>query len=256
MKLIDSHAHIDGRRFKSDQRKVIQQAKNEGVEYIVNIGSNEETCKNSVELARKYPNIYATVGIHPHNAQNVTGDTLRLLRDLSAEEKVKAIGEIGLDYHYDHSPRDIQKRAFRAQIRLAHDLGMPIVIHTREADKDTMEILKEEEVDKLGGIMHCFPGDVALAEECINMNLKLSFNGILTFKNARTARQVVKEIPLKHLLLETDCPYLTPVPYRGKRNQPAYVKYVAEKIAEIKGIDVEEVARVTTQNAKEIYGIK
>ncbi|AZR74425.1 hydrolase TatD [Anoxybacter fermentans] len=254
--LIDTHAHLDFPKFKNDQAEVIQRAKEAGIEYIFNIGADERSSKASVALARKYPQIYAAVGVHPHDAKDVTGDTLRLLRDLAQEKKVRAIGEIGLDYHYDFSPRDIQQRVFRAQLRLAHELKLPVIIHSREADEDTMRILKEEEVDKLGGIMHCFAGDLKMAEECLKLNLKLAFGGVITFPNAKTAREVVKAIPLEHLLLETDSPYLTPVPYRGKRNEPAYVRYVAEKVAKIKGVELEEVAQVTTRTAKEIFKIE
>ncbi len=254
--LIDTHAHLDGSKFKNDQEEVIRRAKEAGIDYIFNIGAGESSSKASVALAKKYPQIYAAVGVHPHDAQEVTGDTLRLLRELAKEEKVRAIGEIGLDYHYDFSPRDVQQRVFRAQLRLAHELNLPVVIHSREADEDTMRILKEEEVDKLGGIMHCFAGDLAMAKECIDLNLKLAFGGVITFKNSETAREVVKVIPLEELLIETDAPYLTPVPHRGKRNEPAYVLQVAKKIAKIKGIELEEVARVTTRTAKELFKIQ
>lgn len=256
MILTDTHAHLDSRKFNHDQAAVIQRAKEAGIEYIFNIGSSEESSKSSAELARKYPKIYAAVGIHPHEAKEMTGDTVRLLRELAKEEKVRAIGEIGLDYHYDFSPRDVQQRAFRTQLRLAHELKLPVVIHSRESDADIVRIMQEEEVGKLGGIMHCFPGDLALAEECLRLNLKLAFGGVLTFDNAKTTREVVKQVSLSDILLETDAPYLTPVPYRGKRNESAYVRYVAEKVAAIKGIELEEVARVTTATAKKIFGIE
>lgn len=254
--LIDTHAHIDTPKFKNDQKQVINRALQAGVEYIVNIGACQESSVASVELARKYSQIYATVGIHPHNAKDVTGDTLRFLRNLAQETKVRAIGEIGLDYHYDWSPREVQKRVFRAQLRLAHELKLPVVIHSREADQDTLAILKEEEVCKLGGIMHCFAGDRQQAEECLKLNLKLAFGGTLTFNKAHNTREVVKSIPVEYLLLETDSPYLTPVPYRGKRNEPAYVCLVAKKMAELKGIELAELAEVTTKTAKELFKIK
>lgn len=254
--LIETHAHLDSSKFKKDLDLVIRRAQEAGIEYIFNIGSSDESSKASVALAKKYSQIYATVGVHPHNAIEMTGDTLRLLRDLAQEEKVRAIGEIGLDYHYDFSPRDVQQRVFRAQLRLAHDLKMPVVIHSREADEDTLRIMREEEVDKVGGIMHCFAGDLEMAEECLKMNLKLAFGGVLTFNNAKMTREVVKALPLEEILIETDCPYLTPVPHRGKRNEPAYVKIVVERIAQIKGMDFEEVARVTSNTAKQLFGIE
>lgn len=256
MILIDTHAHIDSSKFKGDLAEVIKRAADEGVEYIFNIGSNDISSQTTAALARKYSKIYAAVGIHPHNAKEVTSDTLRLITSLAKEEKVRAIGEIGLDYHYDFSPRDVQQRVFRAQLRLAHDLQMPVVIHTREADADTLRILKEEEVDKLGGIMHCFPGDLPMAEECLKLNLKLAFGGVITFGNAGVLRDVVRNIPLEEILLETDCPYLTPAPHRGKRNEPAYVRLVAEKIAELRGIELEELAQVTTTTAKKLFKIE
>lgn len=256
MILIDTHAHLDSSKFREDQDAVIQRAKDAGIEYIFNIGACEQSSKASVALARKYPKIYAAVGMHPHDSKDMTGDTMRLFRELAKEEKVRAIGEIGLDYHYDFSPRDVQQRAFRAQIRLAHELKLPIIIHTREADEDTLRILQEEEASKLGGIMHCFPGDLAMAEECLKMNFKLAFGGVVTFNNAKATREVVRELPLTELLLETDCPYMAPVPHRGKRNEPAFVKQVAEMFAHLKGVELEEVARVTTQTAKKIFKIE
>ena len=256
MILIDTHAHIDSSKFRGDQAEVIKRAEEAGVEYIFNIGSDEMSSKTTAALARKYPKIYAAVGVHPHNAKDVTGDTLRLIAELAKEEKVRAIGEIGLDYHYDFSPRDVQQRVFRAQLRLAHDLKMPVVIHTREADTDTMQILKEEQVDKLGGIMHCFPGDMAMAEECIKLNLKIAIGGVVTFDNAKTLREVAMNVPVEEFLFETDCPYLTPVPHRGKRNEPAYVRLVAEKVAALRGVEFEELARITTNTAKKLFGIE
>lgn len=254
MMLIDTHAHLDFSKFKEDQDEVIRRAADAGIEYIFNIGADERSSKASVALAKKYPQVYAAIGVHPHDAKTMTGDTMRLLKELAKEEKVRAIGEIGLDYHYDFSPRDVQQRAFRAQLRLAHELQLPVVIHTREADADTMRILREEEADKLGGMMHCFPGDLTMAEECIQMNFKIAFGGIVTFDKETQA--VVKGLPLDVMLLETDSPYLTPAPHRGKRNEPAYVRFVAEKIAKLKEIDVEEVARLTTANAKKVFRIE
>lgn len=253
--LIDTHAHLDSNKFRKDQYEVITRAAEAGVEYIFNIGADLESSKISVNLSKKYSQIYAAIGVHPHNAKEVTSENLRELHHMTKDEKVRAIGEIGLDYHYDFSPRDIQKRVFRAQLRLAQELKMPVIIHSREADTDTLQILKEEEVEKVGGIMHCFAGDMKMAEECLKLNLKLSFGGVITFKKARITQEVVREIPLEQLLIETDAPYLTPIPHRGKRNEPAYVRIVAEKMAELKGISFEEVARVTSNTAKMIFQI-
>jgi TatD DNase family protein len=253
--LIDTHAHLDFGRFKRDREQVIERAVKEGVKYIVNIGADLKSSYRSVELARSNSNIFATVGIHPHDADQLDEKALQELKRLSQDENVSAIGEIGLDYHYDNSPRDIQKAAFREQLLLAKETGLPVVIHSREADEDTLKILQELHVEEIGGIMHCFGSGLEMARECLDLNLYLAFGGVITFGNAVELRKVVQEVPLERILLETDCPYLTPEPFRGRRNEPAYVKYVAEKIARLKGLTLEEIAEATTTNAKRIYGL-
>ncbi len=251
--LIDTHAHLDFGRFKRDREQVIEKAVEIGVKYIVNIGADLRSSYRSVELAHSNSNILAAVGIHPHDADQLDQKALLELKRLSMDEDVRAIGEIGLDYHYDNSPRDIQRAAFREQLLLAKEVGLPVVIHSRKADEDTLQILQELHVEEIGGIMHCFGSGLAVARKCLDLNLYLAFGGVITFGNAVELRKVVKEIPLERILLETDCPYLTPEPFRGRRNEPAYVKHVAEKIARIKGLTLEEVARVTTANARKIY---
>ncbi len=253
--LIDTHAHLDFGRYKKDRKQVIERAVKEGIKYIVNIGADLKSSKRSVEMARLYPNIFATVGIHPHDADQLDERVLRELEILSQDKNVKAIGEIGLDYHYDNSPRDIQRAAFRYQLLLAKELGLPVVIHSREADEDTLKILQELQVQELGGIMHCFGSGLEMASECLKLNLYLAFGGVITFGSAVETRRVVREVPLDRILIETDCPYLTPHPYRGKRNEPVYIKYVADRIAEIKGLSLKEVADITTGNAKRVYGL-
>ncbi|MGM0409865.1 MAG: TatD family hydrolase [Bacillota bacterium] len=255
MELFDTHAHLDFPRFDKDRDEVIKRAQNKGVKNIVNIGSNMTTSRNSVELSRRYENIYAAIGIHPHDADTFNLNVSKKLNKLADNDKVVAIGEIGLDFHYDNSPREKQKQSFRAQLRLAKKLDLPVVIHTRDADKETLNILKDEKAIDIGGIMHCFASDKKMAKEILDLGFYIAFGGLITFKNLSNLRDVVKEVPLDRLLIETDSPYLTPEPHRGKRNEPAYVKFVAEKIAEIKGIAVEEVTKITTENAKKVYDI-
>lgn len=255
MKLIDTHAHLDFPKFDKDRTEVINRAIDSGIEKIVNIGSNMTSSRNSVELSRRYDEIYSVIGIHPHNADSFDLNVSKKLKKLSKNEKVVAIGEIGLDFHYDNSPREKQKQAFRAQIRLAKTLDLPIVIHTRDADKQTLEILKEENAGDLGGIMHCFASDKKMAREILNLGFNIAFGGLITFNNLSNLREVVSEVPLNKILVETDAPYLTPEPYRGKRNEPSYIKYVADKIAEVKNVSLEKVAKETTANAKKVYEI-
>lgn len=199
--------------------------------------------------------MYAAIGWHPVDAIDMTDEDLLWIKELSAHEKVVAIGEMGLDYHWDKSPKDVQKEVFRKQIALAKEVRLPIIIHNRDATEDVVTILKEEGAEAVGGIMHCFTGSVEVARQCMDMNFYLSFGGPVTFKNAKKPKEVVKEIPNDRLLIETDCPFLTPHPFRGKRNEPSYVKYVAEQIAELKGMTYEEVAAVTTENAKRLFRI-
>lgn len=255
--LIDSHAHLDDKRFDGDREYIIQNLRENGVELVLNIGADLQTSINSVNLAKEYENIYAVVGVHPHSAKDVTDETLEKIRELAKEEKVVAIGEIGLDFHYDNSPRDIQRKQFKAQLKLAKELDLPVVIHSREATQETFDIIKEEVEDGgLRGVLHAFSGSPEIAREYIKLGFLISIGGPITFKNARVVKEVAREIPLEHMLIETDCPYLTPVPYRGKRNEPIFVKYVAKEIAEIKGEDVEEVIRITNENTKRLFGIE
>lgn len=255
MLLIDTHAHLDSGRYNKDRDEVIKNARDNGVSYIVNIGADLRSSRYSVKLAREYPFIFATVGIHPHDAIGLDANVLAELEKLAGEEKVVAIGEIGLDYYYDHSPRDIQRAAFIDQLVLAKKLNLPIVVHSREAEEDTMNILKEHYAGAGTGILHCFSGSLAMAREALDLGFYLAFGGVVTFKNAGGLLEVLREIPLDRILLETDCPYLTPVPHRGKRNEPAYLPYVAEKIAEIKGVAIEELAEITTANAIRVYNL-
>lgn len=254
--LTDSHTHLNAEQFKDDQAEVIQRALDAGVTRIVNVGFNRETIPSSIELAEKYDFIYTTVGWHPVDAIDMMPGDLEWIESLCKHEKVVAIGEIGLDYYWDKSPKDVQQRVFREQIRLARKLGMPIVIHNRDAHQDILHILKEEKAAEVGGIMHCFSGSWETAKQCLDMNFHISFGGPVTFKNAVQPKEVLAQVPLDRLLIETDAPYLTPHPFRGKRNETGYVRLVAETAAEIRGMTLEEIAEITTQNAIRLLGLK
>jgi len=253
--LFDTHAHLDDSRFDEDRKQMLEQCRADGVELILNAGADLRTSINSIELAKEYDFVYASVGVHPHDAKTMDNKTIEVLKELAANPKVKAIGEIGLDYHYDFSPRDVQKQRFMEQIDLAKQLHLPIIVHDRESHGDIMDIFKKMNVKGMGGVLHSFSGSVEMARECLKLGFYLSISGPITFKNAVKTVEVVKEVPLDMLLIETDSPYLTPVPYRGQRNYPGYVRYVAEKIAEIKGLDFEEVADRTLKNGKRLFDI-
>lgn len=253
--LIDSHAHLNDKRFDLDRDYLIENLKNNGIELVVNVGADMESSRASVDLAQKYEAIYAAVGIHPHSATEMNEETLKEIEELSKGEKVVAIGEIGLDYYYDNSPRDIQRECFRAQIRLAKRLDMPIVVHTRDADADTLEILKEEK-EGLRGVIHCFSSDRAQMKEYLDLGFFIAFGGPVTFKKTDELKEAAKIVPLEKLLVETDAPYLAPMPYRGKRNEPIFVKETAALIANLKGLMLDDLALQTVTNTKEIFGIK
>lgn len=254
--LTDTHAHLNAEQFEEDRSEVIQRAVDSGVTRIVNVGFNRETIPTSIELAQKYDFIYSTVGWHPQDAINMTAEDLEWIGNLCQHDKVVAIGEIGLDYYWDTSPKDVQHKVFREQIRLARKIGLPVVIHNREAHHDIIQILKEEKAAEVGGIMHCFSGSAETAKQCLDMNFYISFGGPLTYKNAKQPKEVLAQVPLDRLLIETDAPYLTPHPFRGKRNESAYVKYVAEAAAEIRGMALEELAQITSENARRLLGLK
>ncbi len=254
--LVDTHAHLDFDRFNSDLEAVLTRAKNEKVKRIINVGADLNSSKNSVKLANEYQMISASVGVHPHEAESFSKAKLSELEKLAKEnkEQVVAIGETGLDYYYDNSPRQKQRNVFKAQIKLAKKLDLPIIIHSREAKDDTLKTIEDKALD-LDGVLHCYAYDVEVAKQVVDWGYYLAFGGIITFNNAKQLRNVVAEIDLDKILIETDAPYLTPEPYRGQRNEPAYVKEVAKKIAEIKNISFEQVIEVTTKNAQELFAI-
>ncbi len=253
--LIDTHAHLDDKAIYGDLEEILKRAAQAGVEKIVNIGCDWKSSLMSLRLAEKYPQIYATVGVHPHDAKILDNKLEESLFELLKEKRVVALGEIGLDYYRNLSPQECQKKAFRRQIALAKEAGKPIVIHDRDAHGDCLKIVKEEKAGENRGIFHCFSGSWEMAKECLRLGFMISLAGPVTYTNARNLWEVAKNIPLDSLLVETDSPYLSPHPHRGKTNEPARVVLVAEKIAQLKGIPFEEVAGETTKNALSIYNL-
>jgi len=255
--MIDTHAHIDMDSFDEDREATIQRARDHGVRYIVNIGCDVESSQRSVELTEHYDFIYATAGVHPHDTKNINGTTYDELRILLDHPKVIALGEIGLDYFKNYSPQDVQRRHFRKQIELAKELNKPIIIHSREAKEDMIAILSDYYDDPNGksGIFHCFSGDQELADAALAMGFYISFAGTVTFKNADNLRQIAKTIPADRLFAETDCPFMAPVPNRGKRNEPAFVNHTAEKLAEVRGLKIEDVERTMELNFYDLFGV-
>lgn len=250
----DTHTHLDDKKFDADRDELIGSLKSEGLSLAVNIGADIKSSKESIALSEKYDFIYAAVGVHPSDTGNLTDDDILTLEKLAAHKKVVAIGEIGLDYYWDTPDRETQKRWFKKQLELAKKLNMPYIIHDRDAHEDTLKIIKE--VGYTNGVMHCFSGSSEMAEEVVKMGMYVSLSGTVTFKNAKNIKAVAKNIPLDRLLIETDSPYLTPEPFRGKRNNSGYVKYVAEEIAKIRGMKTEEIAKITLENGKRFYNIK
>lgn len=250
----DTHAHLDNNRFDADRDEVIASLKEHGISLVLNAACDMRSCYTTLELTRNWDFIYGAVGVHPHSADEMTDADLDTLRTLAAEPKIQAIGEIGLDYHYDFSPRDVQKARFRDQLLLARELKMPVIIHDREAHEDCLNILRD--FTDLKVVYHCFSGSLEYAKVITGLGFYMSFGGSATFANAKTAPEVIKWMPLERLMLETDCPYLTPVPYRGRRNSPEYIPNIAEKFAEYLGMSVEELGKITTENGKRFFEIK
>jgi TatD DNase family protein len=263
LRLIDTHAHLDFDRFNADRPQVIDRARAAGVAAIVTIGTDLASSQAAVDLAGRYDDVYAAVGQHPHDAKRLDGTALAGLRELAGQPKVVAVGEIGLDFYRDLSPRDVQRRAFQAQLAWAARLGKPVVIHDRDAHDEVLAILRDWAAGLAHsplagrlGVLHTFSGDRAMAEQAIELGFYLSISGPVTYHNARQLPEVVRALPLDRLLVETDCPFLAPHPHRGKRNEPAYVRLVAERIAEIKGLAPAEVAETTTANAVRLFGLE
>lgn len=252
--IFDTHAHYDDEAFESDREELLNSMHEGGVLGIVNASADINSSLSSVKISEKYPYVFAAVGVHPENLDGLSEDYTEQIKKIATEhKKVVAIGEIGLDYHFRLDNKEKQIEVFENQVKLANSLDLPVIVHDREAHKDTFDILKKYNPK---GIVHCFSGSVEMAKEIVRLGMKLGIGGVLTFKNAKTIVEVVKQIPLSHLVLETDAPYLAPVPFRGKRCNSSYIKFVAEKIAEIKNISAEEVYKETFKNALEVYNIK
>ena len=251
--IIDSHAHLQFDQYGADLDEVLARATEAGVEKIITVGTDLDSSRAAVKLAARYPQIYATVGVHPHDATTLTPDVVRELKELAQQPKVVAIGETGLDYYYGHSPRDAQVESFRQQLRLAQETNLPVIVHSRDAKEETLQCLQETTPVRKG-VLHCFTGDLDMAQRAIALGLYISFSGILTFHNAGSLRDVAASIELGRLLIETDCPFLAPTPYRGTRNEPAYVTRVAEQVhAAIPAVTLEQVRQSTRQNTMELF---
>jgi len=254
---IDSHAHIDGPEFDADRDEVLARAKAAGVSAILNVGTGDPhsgAFERALELGKARESVYTAIGTHPHDARLYDDQAEARIKQLIQNERVIAWGEIGLDFHYDNSPRDVQVSVFKRQLRAARDCDLPVVIHTREAEAETIEILKtDHEGAARRGVFHCFSGSRELAQRAVELGFMISFSGIVTFKKADELRATALEVPLDLLLIETDCPYLSPTPYRGKRNEPAWVVEVARCLAGLHGLDLEEIARITTENFEKLF---
>lgn len=254
--IFESHAHYEDEKFDEDREELLSSLSENGVGYVINVSSSLETIKKTLNLMEKYPFMYAAVGVHPEECEPLNEENFAYIREMAAKEKVVAIGEIGLDYYWDDPERPIQKKWFEAQIELARETNLPMIIHSRDAAKDTLDIMKEHKSGEIGGVIHCFSYGVEMAREYLDMGFYLGVGGVVTFNNAKKLKEVVAYTPLDRILLETDCPYLAPVPNRGKRNSSLNLPYVAAEIAKIKGLDYDEVVTVTENNAKTMYRIE
>lgn len=253
--LFDTHAHLDDSRFDEDRDELIKSLNDKNVSTVLTVGCDTESSKEAIKLSDKYDFIYAAVGIHPHECENISEEEIEEIAGLCKNPKVKAIGEIGLDYYYDNAFRDVQIKWFERQMQLASDLKLPFIIHNREAHEDTMKVLRKFCPSEMTGVIHCFSGSVEMSREIFKMGLFISVGGTLTFKNSVKVKEVLKSAPIERVLIETDCPYLTPEPHRGERNDPSYTVYVSEKIAELKNMSTEEVIKITSDNGKKLFGI-
>ena len=253
--IFETHGHYDDEQFDTDREQLLEEFQRQDIRYVMNIGANIATSKASVELAHQYDFIYAAIGTHPDDAPELSDAAIEMYRQMATDEKVKAIGEIGLDYFHEDVPKEVQIHWFRKQLELAEELKLPVVIHSRDAAQDTLDIIKEEHGEQIGGVIHCFSYGKEMAQIYLDMGFYLGIGGVVTFKNGKKLKEVVKCTPIERIVLETDAPYLTPEPNRGKRNASHYLKYVAQEIAQLKGMTVKEVIDVTTKNAKEMYRI-
>lgn len=254
--IFDTHAHYDDERFDEDRDALLRSMKDAGIGNIVNIGANMASSKRSLDLAAEYDFMYAAVGVHPSDCAELDDEKIEKLKEMSSFPKCVAIGEIGLDYYWPEPEHELQKKWFKRQIALAREVELPIIVHSRDAAADTVDILKSENAGELGGVVHCFSYSKEIAEECVKMGFYIGIGGVLTFKNGRKMKEVAEVIPIEKIILETDCPYLAPEPFRGKRNSSLYLPYVVSAMAQIKGISEEEVISITEANAREMYRLK
>lgn len=251
--IFDTHAHYDDEAFQEDRDELLNSLSTHGIEAVVNVGASIQTTKNTLELMKKYPLVYGAVGVHPSETEELNDNLIDWLKHVSGEKKVVAIGEIGLDYYWKEPDPEIQKHWFVRQLQLAREVKLPVIIHSRDAAQDTLDIMKAEKAGEIGGVIHCFSYGTEMAREYLNMGFYLGIGGVVTFNNGRKLKEVVEYMPLDRIVLETDCPYLSPVPNRGKRNSSLNLPYVAEAISQIKGISPEEVIKITNQNARNLY---
>lgn len=254
--IFESHAHYEDKAFDEDRESLLNEFNKNGIGTVINVSSSLETIEKTIELIKKYPFMYGAVGVHPEECAPLDNEKMNYIRNMAKEEKVVAIGEIGLDYYWDEPDRTIQKKWFEAQIDLAREVDLPMIIHSRDAAKDTLEIMKAHKSEKIGGVIHCFSYGKEMAREFLNMGYYLGVGGVVTFKNAVKLKEVVEYAPIDRILIETDCPYLAPVPNRGKRNSSLNLTYIVEEIAKLKGLDYDEVVMITENNAKTMYKIK
>ncbi len=253
--IFETHAHYDDKAFDEDRKEILELLPKEGIEYVVNISSELKTIESTIKLVEQYPYIYGTVGIHPGATKELNEEGFLWLKEKAKLEKILAIGEVGLDYYWDTPDRETQKKWFARQMELARELRLPLVIHSRDAANDSYGMLKEAKADEIGAIIHCFGYGVEQARQYFNMGFYLGIGGVVTFKNGRKLKEVVEFAPLDQLVLETDCPYLSPEPHRGKRNSSLYLKHIAQEIARIKNVDYDTVVKITSDNAKRFYKI-
>ena len=253
--IFDSHAHYDDEAFDKDRDRLLSTLEEQGVGCIVNVGASFQGAKDSVELSMRYPHVYAAVGVHPDHVGELDEAKMQQLREMCAMKKTVAVGEIGLDYYWDKESHELQKEWFERQMELAKEVDLPIIVHSREAAQDTFDLIKSEHAGTTGGVIHCFSGSKEMAKEYIKMGYYIGFTGTMVFPKSTKLKRIAAELPIDRILIETDCPYLTPPPYRGKRNEPAYVQYVADEIARLRGMTTEEVRQITLENGKRIFGI-
>lgn len=254
--IFETHAHYDDRAYDRDRDKIIRLLKEEGIAPIINVGASLTSTETSIKLAHEYDHVYAAVGVHPSDCADMTDKDIKWLRELTGDDKVVAIGEIGLDYHYDEPDKNIQKKWFEKQLDLAKETNLPVIVHSRDAAQDTLDILSKVEHRGIRGIIHCFSYSQELAREYVKMGYYIGIGGVVTFKNGRKLHEIARTIPLENIVVETDCPYLAPEPYRGRRNSSAYLTYIIERIAQLREMSYEEVERATYENAALLYGVR